>query len=65
VKLDELPLDDAPTYKILQDGDTIGVFQCESGGMRRMLSQLRHENAGRIWRITSKRPTGAYHSALA
>jgi DNA polymerase-3 subunit alpha len=41
VKLDELPLDDAPTYKVLQDGDTIGVFQCESGGMRRMLSQLR------------------------
>jgi DNA polymerase-3 subunit alpha len=41
VKLDELPLDDAPTYKILQDGDTIGVFQAESGGMRRMLAQLR------------------------
>jgi DNA polymerase-3 subunit alpha len=41
VKLDELPLDDAPTYKVLQDGDTIGVFQAESGGMRRMLAQLR------------------------
>ena len=40
VKLDELPLDDAPTYKVLQDGDTVGVFQAESGGMRRMLSQL-------------------------
>jgi DNA polymerase-3 subunit alpha len=41
VKLDELPLDDAATYKVLQDGDTIGVFQAESGGMRRMLAQLR------------------------
>jgi DNA polymerase-3 subunit alpha len=41
LNLDELPLDDAPTYKVLQDGDTVGVFQAESGGMRRMLAQLR------------------------
>jgi DNA polymerase-3 subunit alpha len=41
INLDELPLDDAATYKVLQDGDTIGVFQAESGGMRRMLAQLR------------------------
>jgi DNA polymerase-3 subunit alpha len=41
IKLDALPADDAPTYKILQDADTVGVFQAESGGMRRMLAQLR------------------------
>jgi len=41
VKLSELPLDDAATYKVLQDADTVGVFQAESGGMRRMLMQLR------------------------
>ncbi|HXJ34236.1 MAG TPA: DNA polymerase III subunit alpha [Candidatus Eisenbacteria bacterium] len=41
VRLDELPLDDAATYKVLQDGDTVGVFQAESGGMRRMLARLR------------------------
>jgi DNA polymerase III subunit alpha len=41
VALDRLPLDDAATYKVLQDGDTVGVFQAESGGMRRMLTQLR------------------------
>ncbi len=41
VALDELPLDDAATYKVLQDGDTVGVFQAESGGMRRMLTHLR------------------------
>ncbi len=41
INLDELPLDDVATYKVLQDGDTIGVFQAESGGMRRMLAQLR------------------------
>jgi DNA polymerase-3 subunit alpha len=41
LKLEELPRDDAATYKILQDADTVGVFQAESGGMRRMLAQLR------------------------
>src|SRR5262249_39472129 len=41
VALDQLPLDDAATDKILQDGDTVGVFQAESGGMRRMLTHLR------------------------
>ncbi len=40
VALDTLPLDDGPTYKVLQDGDTVGVFQAESGGMRRMLTHL-------------------------
>ncbi len=41
INLEELPLDDPATYKVLSDGDTIGVFQAESGGMRRMLVQLR------------------------
>jgi DNA polymerase-3 subunit alpha len=36
-----LPLDDAATYKLLAKGDTIGVFQMESGGMRKMITQLR------------------------
>src|SRR5688572_17267680 len=41
VSLSDLPLDDAPTYAILQEADTVGVFQAESGGMRRMLAQLK------------------------
>src|SRR5438093_3127748 len=36
-----LPLDDARTYGLLAAGDTIGVFQLESGGIRRLLTQLR------------------------
>ena len=36
-----LPLDDAETYKLLQRGDTTGVFQLESAGMRRYLKQLK------------------------
>src|SRR5207249_2885494 len=41
LRADRLPLDDARTYQLLADGDTIGVFQLESGGIRRLLTQLR------------------------
>jgi len=41
LRLEDLPIDDAATYEVLASGDTIGVFQAESGGMRRMLIQLR------------------------
>ncbi len=38
--LDAIPLDDAATYRMIGEGDTLGVFQLESGGMRQMLMQL-------------------------
>ena len=41
IDLEELPLDDEPTYELLQAGDTEGVFQLESGGMRRLLANLK------------------------
>jgi DNA polymerase III subunit alpha len=34
VPVDRLPLDDARTYDLLNKGNTVGVFQLESGGMR-------------------------------
>jgi DNA polymerase-3 subunit alpha len=36
-----LPLDDRATYKLIAKGDTVGVFQLESGGMRKLLTALR------------------------
>ncbi|GAB0117131.1 DNA polymerase III subunit alpha [Acidisoma sp. 7E03] len=41
VDIDTLPLDDAPTYEMLQKGDAGGVFQFESQGMRDVLRQMR------------------------
>src|SRR5712671_4330177 len=35
--IDSLPLDDAKTYQIFQDGQTYGIFQFESSGMRDIL----------------------------
>ncbi len=39
--LESVPLDDAATFSLLSSGDTAGVFQLESGGMRQMLTELR------------------------
>ncbi|HEX6375469.1 MAG TPA: DNA polymerase III subunit alpha, partial [Allosphingosinicella sp.] len=39
--LDRLAWDDAAVYKLLQRGDTVGVFQLESEGMRRTLAAVK------------------------
>lgn len=36
-----IPLDDEKTFKLLQRGDTTGVFQLESAGMKRYLRELK------------------------
>jgi DNA polymerase-3 subunit alpha len=40
VDINTLPLDDEKTYELLQRGDTTGVFQFESSGMKRYLREL-------------------------
>ncbi len=39
-RADRIPTDDAKTFKLLADGDTVGVFQFESGGMKSVLQGL-------------------------
>ena len=41
IDLTNLPLDDAKTYEMLARGETVGVFQVESQGMRRALVDMR------------------------
>ncbi|HXW41874.1 MAG TPA: DNA polymerase III subunit alpha [Xanthobacteraceae bacterium] len=41
VDLTSLPLDDAKTYEMMARGETVGVFQAESAGMRRTLIDMR------------------------
>ncbi|MGN1091121.1 MAG: DNA polymerase III subunit alpha, partial [Alphaproteobacteria bacterium] len=38
--LDNIPLDDKDTFKLLCDADTSGIFQLESAGMRKILKDL-------------------------
>ena len=41
ITVDSIPLDDKKTYKLLGSGDTVGVFQLESAGMKRYLQELK------------------------
>ncbi len=40
LNLDEVPLDDPKTYELMTQGNTLGVFQLESQGMRELLAKL-------------------------
>ena len=42
--LEDLPLDDRPTYELLSRGDTLGVFQLDGGPMRALLRSMRPDN---------------------
>jgi DNA polymerase-3 subunit alpha len=53
VDLDALSWDDEATYALLQAGNTVGVFQLESEGMRRTLAAVRPSNFGDIIALVS------------
>lgn len=41
IVLNEIPLDDQNTYRLISKADTFGVFQLESYGMRHLLRQMK------------------------
>ncbi len=41
VDLEQIPLDDANTYRLFSDGQTFGIFQFESSGMRETLRKAK------------------------
>ena len=53
VDLDTLAWDDTAVYDLLQRGDTVGVFQLESEGMRKTLAAVRPTNFGDIIALVS------------
>jgi DNA polymerase-3 subunit alpha len=48
-----LPWDDPAVFELLKRGDTVGVFQLESEGMRRTLAQVRPTSFGDIVALVS------------
>ncbi|HOV05555.1 MAG TPA: DNA polymerase III subunit alpha, partial [Kaistiaceae bacterium] len=44
IDMSAIPLDDGPTYEILQRAETIGVFQFESAGMRDLMRRAHPTN---------------------
>lgn len=49
----ELPLDDRPTFDLLNKGKTMGVFQLESGGMQDLARQLHLDRFEEIIAVVS------------
>jgi DNA polymerase-3 subunit alpha len=41
IDIDKIPLEDKITYKLFKEGETTGVFQFESSGMKRYLRELK------------------------
>lgn len=41
IDINKIPLDDPKTFELFQRGDTTGVFQLESAGMKRYLKELK------------------------
>ncbi len=48
-----IPLDDGPTYRLLQRGETVGVFQLESAGMRDLARKMAPDRLEHIIAIIS------------
>ncbi|MBQ1299027.1 MAG: DNA polymerase III subunit alpha [Aeriscardovia sp.] len=48
LSIENLPTDDEKTYELLARGDTLGVFQLDSDGMRALLRQLSPDKFGDI-----------------
>ncbi len=53
IDLDGLAWDDVQVYELLQRGDTVGVFQLESEGMRRTLAAVKPTSFGDIIALVS------------
>ena len=53
IDLGALSWDDPDVYELLQRGDTVGVFQLESEGMRRTLAAVKPTNFGDIIALVS------------
>ena len=60
----ELPLDDEKVYELLQKGDTTGVFQLESRGMKELLKKLKPDNFDDIVAVLALYRPGPLRSGL-
>ena len=52
-RVNDIPLDDPKVFEMLSQGDTDGVFQLESGGIRQVLTQMKPRNLEDIIAVIS------------
>jgi DNA polymerase-3 subunit alpha len=60
----DLSLDDPDTYELLSRGDTTGVFQLESSGMRDLVTRLKPENFNDITALVALYRPGPLESGM-
>jgi DNA polymerase-3 subunit alpha len=65
IDLNALPLTDSSTYRLLQSGDAIGVFQLESSGMRKLLRDLHPDKLEDIISLVALYRPGPLQSGMA
>jgi DNA polymerase-3 subunit alpha len=62
MQAEEIPTDDEATYKLLQEGRTVGVFQLESSGMQELVRKMaptRYDDITAICALYRPGPLGA------
>ncbi|UCG13379.1 MAG: DNA polymerase III subunit alpha [Deltaproteobacteria bacterium] len=64
LEIRDLPLDDPDTYRLLCRGDTTGVFQLESSGMRDLVVRLKPENFNDITALVALYRPGPLESGM-
>jgi len=63
--LDSIPLDDQKTFKVFQEGDTDGIFQFESSGMREYLRRSRPDKITDLIALNALYRPGPLNSGMA
>lgn len=64
IELDEIPVDDRLTFQELCKGNSIGVFQLESSGMRQLMMQLQPQSIADIMALISLYRPGPMGSGM-
>ena len=64
IDLDTLPVDDEKTYELFTRGDTFGVFQFESEGMRDILRRFKPEKLGDLTALNALYRPGPIRSGM-
>jgi len=65
IDLNTIPLDDEKTYKVFQAGDTDGIFQFESSGMRDYLKKSKPERIEDLIALNALYRPGPLNSGMA
>ena len=64
--LQSIPLDDEPTYALLRQGTLLGIFQLEtSGGMRRLVQDMRMSDFNDLIAVLALYRPGAMHASAS